>query len=360
MVVDDSALARRMITDSLANDPEIVVVGTAMDPFIARDKILSLKPDVVTLDIEMPRMDGLTFLKLIMRHRPMPVIVMSSLTNEGSAKAIEALQCGAVDVMGKPSGAYSAFSDGAILAQKIKAAAGVNLSALAQAQPTATATAALRSARADASRGAGSREIILLGASTGGTEALKRVLGGLPGNLPPICIVQHIPAQFSGAFANRLNSMCAMEVREARHGEELAPGLALLAPGGKHLLVKWTGSNYVALLNEGPPVHHQRPAVDVLFDSVVKAGGAGFATSALLTGMGRDGAQGMLNLRENGAGTIAQSERTCVVFGMPREAIALGAAQETLDLQDIDRGILRLSRRSMNIDTTSVGTMAQA
>lgn len=337
LVVDDSAVARKIITDSLAVDLDIEVVGSAMDPFAARDKILALQPDVITLDIEMPRMDGLTFLKLLMRRRPMPVIVMSSLTSEGSEVALEALQCGAVDVMGKPNGSFSAFEDGALLAQKVKAAAGAKIRSE---QPTlADRLSALNSP-------VNNRSLIVMGASTGGTEALKTVLSELPGDLPPICIVQHIPAQFSLAFANRLNSHCVMEVREAKTGDELLPGLALVAPGGKHLLVRWVGSKYVAILSEGPQVHHQRPAVDVLFDSVVKAGGANHAVAALMTGMGRDGAQGMLRLRTEGARTIAQSESTCVVFGMPREAINLGAAVEVLDLEDIAAGIVRNARRS--------------
>lgn len=340
LVVDDSAVARKIISDGLASDRDIEVVGTAMDPFIAREKILSLEPDVITLDIEMPRMDGLTFLKLIMRHRPMPVIVMSSMTKEGSEKALEALQCGAVDVMGKPNGSFSSFTDGATLAQKVKAAAEAKFSG-------DRAPAVDRIASIPAAAAPNNRALIVLGASTGGTEALKIVLSAMPGDLPPICIVQHIPAQFSLAFANRLNDLCATEVREAKTGDELNPGLALVAPGGKHLLVRWTGSKYVAVLSDGPQVHHQRPAVDVLFDSVVKAGGANHAVAALLTGMGKDGAQGMLRLRENGAHTIAQDEASCVVFGMPREAIALGAAAEILDLNEIAGEIVRQTRRGV-------------
>jgi two-component system chemotaxis response regulator CheB len=334
LVVDDSAVARTLISESLSGHPEIEVVATANDAYAARDKILALKPDVMTLDIEMPRMDGLTFLKLIMRHRPMPVVVLSSATAEGSAKAFEALQSGAVEVFGKPDGPFS-LAEGATLAQKIKAAA--------QARVQLPARPGSRSSSDyvdvfQASRSSGPlhpRALILLGASTGGTEALKAILSAMPADLPPICVVQHIPAQFSTAFANRLNSLCAMEVREARGGDELRSGLALIAPGGKHLIVRWNGSNYVALLNEGPPVHHQRPAVDVLFDSVVKNGGARHSVAALLTGMGRDGADGLLRLRKSGAHTIAQSEATCVVFGMPREAIRIGAASETIDLQHI-------------------------
>ena len=344
LVVDDSAVARTMITDSLANDPQIEVVGTAVDPYVAREKILALNPDVMTLDIEMPRMDGLTFLKLIMRHRPMPVVVLSSATTEGSAKAMEALRSGAVDVIGKPEGPFSS-TEGATLARKIKAAAHTRLQT---STPIGTHRSAIGEDHAPPNRAAEStnpRALIVIGASTGGTEALKEVLSGMPGDLPPVCVVQHIPAHFSSAFADRLNGLCQMHVREAKSGDELKPGLALVAPGGKHLLVRWTGEHYIALLNEGPAVHHQRPAVDVLFDSVVKAGGARSCAAALLTGMGRDGADGLLRLKENGAHTIAQSESSCVVFGMPREAIKIGAATEVLDLPRIAAELTRQGRR---------------
>lgn len=344
LVVDDSALARKVITDSLAPFPEIEVVGAAMDAYIARDKILALNPDVVTLDIEMPKMDGLTFLKLIMKHRPMPVIVMSSLTVEGSSKVIEALEGGAVDVMCKPNGSYSAHEDGALLAEKIRTAAQARMPKTVTAQPVA-APAVVTPRFSAPARQLNPRSLIVMGASTGGTEALKAVLTKMPGDLPPICIVQHIPAHFSTAFANRLNTLCQFEVREAKNGDELAPGLALVAPGGKHLLVKWNGSRYVALLSNGPMVHHQRPAVDVLFDSLVKAGGAENSIGVLMTGMGKDGAAGLLNLRDNGAVTIAQSEATCVVFGMPREAIRLGAAKSILDLEAIPAEVERQARR---------------
>jgi two-component system chemotaxis response regulator CheB len=355
LVVDDSAVARTMITDCLADDPEIEVIATAVDPFVAREKILSLNPDVMTLDLEMPRMDGLTFLKLIMRHRPMPVVVLSSATAEGSAKALEALRCGAVDVVGKPEGPFT-FTESAALAQKIKAAAQARLNAQTQPGSRGADHAVDFQTSLSSHPIVNPRSLIVLGASTGGTEALKAILTAMPAHLPPICVVQHIPAQFSAAFANRLNGLCQMEVREARSGEELAPGLALIAPGGKHLLVRWNGSRYVALLNEGPAVHHQRPAVDVLFDSVVKAGGARSSVAGLLTGMGRDGADGLLRLKQNGAHTIAQSEATCVVFGMPREAIRIGAAQQVLDLPDIATEMVAQSRRVANLCLEALAT----
>ncbi|HEX3799599.1 MAG TPA: chemotaxis response regulator protein-glutamate methylesterase [Verrucomicrobiae bacterium] len=336
LVVDDSALARKIITTSLAPFREIEIVGTAMDPYAAREKILALNPDVVTLDIEMPRMDGLTFLKVIMKHRPMPVIIMSSLTTAGSQKALEALQAGAVDVMEKPGGAYSAHADGTRLAEKIAAAANARIHVpsgettfirrpIVQRAPAVEADAQVVS----------SRKIILFGASTGGTEALKKVLMSMRGDLPGICIVQHIPANFSKAFADRLNQICPMEVREARDGDVVKPGLALIAPGGFHMLLKWRGNHYKIELSQGPAVHHQRPAVDILFDSAVRAGAGAETVAAVLTGMGADGAAGLLRLRETGARTIAQDEETSVVFGMPREAIRLGAAQQVLPLERI-------------------------
>ncbi len=366
LVVDDSALVRKIITTSLASVPGIEVVGTAPDPYIARDKLLALNPDVMTLDLEMPRMDGLTFLRLIMKHRPMPVVVFSSLTGPGSSKALEALQAGAVEVLGKPGSAFSAYEDGNRLAEKIRGAAQARVRPSSptppQPAPTEVRQASTEARHASAEvrrvepgvaqpqvapavpplrRAPGPRELILMGASTGGTEALKEVLRALPGNLPGICIVQHIPAYFSRAFANRLNELCEMEVREAQHGDEIKAGLALVAPGGQHLCVRWMAGRYVAELNEGPQVHHQRPAVDILFDSAAKAGAGPHSQVVLLTGMGADGARGMLVLRQAGATTIAQNEETCVVFGMPREAIRMGAAQKVLPLGHIAAEIVR-------------------
>ena len=336
LVVDDSALARKIITSSLAPFADIEVVGTAVDPYVARDMILELNPDVVTLDIEMPRMDGVTFLKVIMKHRPMPVIIMSSITPAGSVKALEALQAGAVDVMEKPGSPHSAHAAGARLAEKIRVAAGARVWARAD----DGALPARQPARAIGPRGTGlrpipGRRIILLGASTGGTEALKTLLTSLRGDLPGICIVQHIPAYFSKAFAERLDQICPMEVREAAHLDIVQPGLALIAPGGRHMLLKWRADHYVVELNDGPPVHHQRPSVDIMFDSAVKAGAGPHTVAAVLTGMGADGAAGLLRLRQAGAATAAQNEETCVVFGMPREAVRLGAAQRVLALSNI-------------------------
>jgi two-component system chemotaxis response regulator CheB len=352
LVVDDSAIARKVITESLADFPEIEVVGTAIDPYNARDRILDLKPDVLTLDIEMPKMDGLTFLRLIMQHRPMPVIIMSSLTTAGSSKAMEALEAGAVDVMDKPSGSFSAYEDGSRLAQKIKAAACARTrrAALDVAgrtnRPVGTTPAAVKSH--GQGRSYHPRSLILIGSSTGGPEALNQLLPTFAGDLPGICIVQHIPAYFSKALAERLNHKCQLEVREAVKGDIVTPGCALIAPGGYHMILRWTGAHYLVELGVGPQLHHQRPAVDVLFDSVVKAGGSDHSTSVILTGMGSDGAAGLLRLRQAGSYTIAQDEESSVVFGMPREAIRLGAVDHVLPLDrmgaEIEKSVARLVR----------------
>ena len=383
LIIDDSAVIRKVVSEALANDPEIEVVGTAIDPYIARDKIVQLKPDVLTLDIEMPRMDGLTFLKIIMEERPLPVIIMSSLSKTGSHHAIEALRLGAVDVLGKPGGSYSFGDLGPQLIGKIKAAASARLrkpaptrtpfkkpsatppasSAIASPKPAPASTAsihtrppipvaapaALPSRRATppilpgnrpparAAIPAGlhhPRRLILLGASTGGTEALREVLTALPGDLPGIAIVQHIPAHFSKAFADRLNTICAFEVREAIDGDKLTPGLALVAPGNFHMMLQWAGDAYRVRLSDGPMVWHQRPAVDLLFKSAADLAGAQ-AIAGILTGMGKDGAEGLLRLREKGATTFAQDEATSVVYGMPKVAWENGGAQRQLALDHV-------------------------
>jgi len=332
VIVDDDALVRKIIATSLARYPDIEVVGSAPDPYVARDLILQLEPDVVTLDLDMPRMDGITFLKILMKHRPMPIIIMSSYSEANSKNAIEALQAGAVDVLSKGE------ITGALLAEKIRAAAQARMRPVPNGAPvTRPATPAIRAPRTPGTRQFPERKIILLGASTGGVEALKEVMTSLSDDLPGIGIVQHIPARFSETFANRLNQVCAMEVREARHGDVLHRGLALVAPGGFHMLLKWNSTQYVVELGQGPKVHHQRPAVDILFQSAVRCGAGPHASAALLTGMGADGAAGLLQLREAGARTIAQDEATSVVFGMPCEAIRLGAAQHVLPLASIGR-----------------------
>lgn len=338
LIVDDSSVVRKLASDALSADPEIEVVGTAIDPYMARDKLRELSPDVLTLDLEMPRMDGLTFLRLLMEHRPMPVVVMSSLTQHGSDHALEALRLGAVDFLGKPSGSYSFGELGAQLIAKVKAAAIARVrpaARIATTPPIKPTTAA-----ASSSQHHHPRSIILLGASTGGTEALSAVLTHLPADLPGIAIVQHIPAVFSKNFADRLNTLCAFEVREAVDGDRLKPGLALIAPGGFHMMIQWAVDHYHVRVTDGPPIWHQRPAVDLLFKSAADSGAGSHAIAGVLTGMGKDGAEGLLRLREKGATTFAQDEASCVVYGMPKAAWECGAAQEQLPLDRIAPFIL--------------------
>lgn len=366
LIVDDSAFVRKLVTEALAHDPAIEVVGTAVDPIFARAKIAQLKPDVITLDIEMPRMDGLTFLREIMETRPMPVIIMSSLSKAGSDQALEALRLGAVDVLGKPGGSYSFGDLGPQLCEKIKAAAVARVrprgappafappapkprppGAIANTGAVRVAPAPLEREPAQriASTAAHSRHnprrVILLGASTGGTEALRVVLTQLPAGLPGIAVVQHIPPVFSKAFAERLNNLCAFEVREAVDGERLSPGLALVAPGNHHLLLQWAGDGYRVRLSEGPPVWHQRPAVDILFKSAVEAAGAN-AIAGVFTGMGKDGAEGLLQLREKGALTFSQDEASSVVYGMPKVAWEMGGSRKQVALADAARHLVAL------------------
>jgi len=345
LIVDDSAIVRKMVSDALSKDPEIEVVGTAIDPYVARDKILELTPDVLTLDIEMPRMDGLTFLKIIMEHRPMPVIIMSSLTQAGSKYALEALNSGAVDVLAKPSGSYSVGQLAEILPARVKEAAAAKIKFKTVKETAAHEAAKTTAGKPSIQTPMGSkfhpRQLILLGASTGGTEALKEVLTQMPNGLPGICIVQHIPAYFSKTFADRLDELCQFKVREAQNGDRVEPGLALVAPGGFHMTVKWYGDHYKVHLNEEAMVCHQRPAVDVLFNSGAKEAGK-YVTSAILTGMGKDGAEGMLNLRKAGARTLGQSEETYVVYGMPRAAAECGAVEKVVHLQEMPKNLVDL------------------
>ncbi|MFP5276116.1 MAG: chemotaxis response regulator protein-glutamate methylesterase [Acidobacteriota bacterium] len=340
LIVDDSAIVRKVLADALSSENDIEVVGTAPDPFVARDKILSLHPDVITLDIEMPRMDGVTFLKKLMHYHPLPVIVISSLGNASSRAALEALEAGAIDVLAKPGGPQTVGELRLSLAAKIRAARIARLrTPLHEPQvPVSTPTAS------NSPKSFPATSVIAIGASTGGTEAILKVLMNFPENCPGVVIVQHIPAVFSRSFANRLNEICPIRVREAEDGDKLEPGLALVAPGNFHMLLRRSVSGYHVEIKDGPMVCFQRPAVDVLFHSAAEAAGP-HVTAAILTGMGSDGAQGMLALKKAGARTIAQDEGSCVVFGMPREAIRQGAVDQVLSLAAIPHAILAESRR---------------
>ncbi len=333
LIVDDSAIVRKILSDTLSADPGIEVVGTAPDPIVAQEKIARLHPDVLTLDVEMPRMDGLTFLKQLMATRPMPVVMISSLGQASSRVALEAMQYGAVEVIAKPGGPYSVGDLERDLPYKIRAAAAARVGA-----PVARPTPPVPNRMPNVNR-ADRAAIIALGASTGGTEALRQVLVQMPKDSPPIVAVQHIPPVFSRAFADRLDGCCQMQVKEAQDGDEISWGRVLIAPGGFHLSIRRQGSGYRAVVATGPLVCYQRPAVDVLFDSVAREAGK-HATGALLTGMGSDGAKGLLQMKQAGARTIAQDEQSCVVFGMPREAIRLGAAGKVLPLQQIAQALL--------------------
>lgn len=334
-VVDDSALIRQILTEIIQRTSDMVVVGTAADPFAARELIRNTAPDVVTLDIEMPRMGGLEFLEKLMRLRPTPVIMISTLTEQGSDAAVRALALGAIDVIGKPKldvvRGMEAYADE--LCEKLRTAAHAKLrpSAL-QVTPALSADSVLRMRSRPLLPT--TEKIIAIGSSTGGTEALKVVLSGFSATSPAILVVQHMPEAFTRAFAQRLNSVCQMQVKEAEHGERALPGYAYVAPGHSHLLLARSGSHYVLELNQGPPVNRHRPSVDVLFRSVANVAGRN-ALGAILTGMGKDGAQGLKEMRTAGAWTVAQDEASCVVFGMPKEAIQLGAVDKIVALDRV-------------------------
>ena len=338
LVVDDSAIVRKIFTQELSKHDDIEVVGTAPDPYVARDKILRLKPDVITLDIEMPRMDGLSFLRKLMKHYPIPTIIVSSLSRKNSETALEAIESGAVDVLAKPGGAYSVGDMSIQLIEKIRAAAHARL-----------APAVPKSTPAPTALGAGfsnvlkhtTQKMLVIGASTGGTEALKAVLTQMPSNCPGIAVVQHMPPRFTKAFADRLNQLCQIEVREAQDGDGILPGLALIAPGNYHMLLRRSGARYYVEVKDGPLVCHQRPAVDVLFRSAARYAGAN-AVGIIMTGMGKDGAAGMLEMRVAGAHTVAQDENSCVVFGMPKEAIQQGGVEHVVSLEEIPPTILKI------------------
>ena len=327
LIVDDSATVRKILTTELSRDPMINVVGTAPDPYIARDKIIRLNPDVITLDLEMPRMDGITFLRKLMHFKPLPVIIVSSLTREGSKLALEALDVGAVEVMNKPGAAYTVGDISIELTDKIKAAArsGVRIKTRA-AKSTAVIDRSFMAATTN--------KILAIGASTGGTQAIRHLLTEFPSNAPGTIIVQHMPENFTRAFAEHLDKLCEVTVKEAENGDIVAPGKVLIAPGNRHMLLNRFGAVYKVVVKDGPRVNRHRPSVDVLFSSTAKYAGSN-AVGILLTGMGADGAKGLLEMRESGARTIAEDEKTCVVYGMPKAAVDMGAATDVVELDKI-------------------------
>jgi two-component system chemotaxis response regulator CheB len=354
LIVDDSALVRSLLTDILRADPGIEVVGVASDAHIAREKIKALNPDVLTLDVEMPKMDGITFLKNLMRLRPMPVVMVSSLTERGADVTLDALALGAVDYLSKPKIDLAAtLKDyGDELIEKIRAASKASVRALdpRRAAMIATNMAPKAAHNTDAvlpkapppKQLRTTDRIIAIGASTGGTEAIKEVLMRLPPDTPGVVIAQHIPKAFSGPFAKRMNDCCHVTVYEAEDGQQVLAGHAYIAPGDRHLMVVRDGARYVCRLDDGVPVNRHKPSVDVLFRSVAQNAG-GNAIGAILTGMGKDGARGLKEMLDAGSRTIAQDEATSVVWGMPGEAVALGAAQHVLPLENVAAKILFLA-----------------
>lgn len=338
LIVDDSALMRKILTTLLSQDRTIEVIGTAADPYVARQKLKTLAPDVLTLDVEMPKMDGLTFLEKLMTGHPLPVVMVSSLTEQGCETTLRALELGAVDFFTKPKLDMQVGMDEQArdLINKVKAAAQARM----QRRPcNGTAVDSPRPRLLSSAMIKTTDTIIAIGASTGGTEALREVLEVLPPNTPPIVITQHMPEKFTKSFADRLNQTCQLAVKEAEDGDSVLPGHALIAPGNYHMTLARSGARYVVRLNQDPPVNRHRPSVDVMFDSVAHCAG-GNSVGVILTGMGGDGAAGLLQMHQAGAYTMAQDEASCVVFGMPKEAIKLGGVDLTLPLQDVPAALL--------------------
>jgi two-component system, chemotaxis family, protein-glutamate methylesterase/glutaminase len=346
LIVDDSAVVRRTLSEVLSSDPEIEVIGTAADPFVATERIREQVPDVITLDIEMPRMDGLTFLQKIMTQHPIPVVICSSLAEAGAQSTLKALEYGAVDIIAKPRLGSKQFLEDSrvVLCQSIKAAAAARLQNLRPTrivEPKLTADAIL--SPATHAMAETTEKVVAIGASTGGTEALKVLLETLPADGPGIVIVQHMPELFTRAFANRLDGLCRISVKEAESNDTVLRGRALIAPGNHHMLLKRSGARYYVEIKEGPLVCRHRPSVDVLFRSAARYAGQN-AVGVILTGMGDDGARGMLEMKQAGATTIAQDEATCVVFGMPNEAIKRAAVDKILPLGAVAGAILANAR----------------
>lgn len=375
MIVDDSALVRQVVSMAVANDKTIEVVATASDPLFALDKMRQIKPDVLLLDIEMPRMDGLTFLRKLMSESPLPVVICSSLAETGSETTMQALAAGAVGVITKPKSGLKSFLEDASndIISAVRAAALANVRLLVPRAGSAMAGARPPLSRPDAQQSGGSPafaamarpknstdvmlslgdpggamikttdKVVAIGTSTGGTQALEAVLTRLPVNVPGLVIVQHMPEKFTGMFSERLNSLCQIEVREAKNNDRVMPGRALIAPGGKHMMLKRSGAQYYVEVADGPLVNRHKPSVDVLFRSVAKFAGPN-ATGIIMTGMGDDGARGLKEMHDAGAATVAQDEASCVVFGMPKEAIKFGGVDRIMPLDQIPGAIVAVGR----------------
>ena len=348
-IVDDSAVVRLVVSEVLGGDPGMEVLGVAADPIFALDKMNKRWPDVIVLDIEMPRMDGITFLKKIMAERPTPVVICSSLTEKGAETTMEALAAGAIGIVSKPGIGVRRFlmeDAAAELVHAVKAAAGARVGRLAGSGPAAPVTPKLNAdailTKSDHAMKQTTERIVAIGTSTGGTQALEVVLKGLPRTAPGIVVVQHMPEKFTASFAARLNSLSQMEVREAQNNDRVVPGRALIAPGGRHMLLKRSGAQYYVEVVDGPLVNRHRPSVDVLFRSVAKFAGKN-AMGVIMTGMGDDGARGLKEMHDAGAYTVAQDEASSVVYGMPKEAVKLGAADRSLSLNAISPDIIRFA-----------------
>ncbi|MCP4679417.1 MAG: chemotaxis response regulator protein-glutamate methylesterase [Deltaproteobacteria bacterium] len=338
LIVDDSALVRQIFEQQLSKDQDLEVVGSAPDPYVARDMIIKSKPEVLTLDIEMPRMDGITFLQKLMKFYPLPVIIVSSLTPAGSELALKALDLGAIEVVCKPGAAYTVGDMAEDLAEKLKAAARIDMKKkVLISKSTSEKKPTLALAKA-------THKILAIGASTGGTVALEQILKDLPANAPGTVITQHMPELFTRSFAERLNTLTKVEVREGQDGDSVATGTVLIAPGNKHMLLRRSGARYYIEVKDGPMINRQKPSVDVLFRSVAKSAGKN-AIGIILTGMGNDGAKGLKEMQKAGAPTVAQDEATCVVYGMPKVAIDIGAADDIVALPKIPSKIIQLSKQ---------------
>ena len=354
VVVDDSALVRGLLAEIIDRQPDMTCVGAAADPLVAREMIRNLNPDVITLDIEMPRMDGIDFLSRLMRLRPMPVVMVSTLTERGADVTLKALELGAVDFVAKPKiGVTDGLRQlGADITDKIRTAAKARVHRLAAAPGETHAAPAKPVTMASLGR-LSTEKIIFIGASTGGTEATREILVNLPADCPAVMITQHMPPGFTKSYAARLNSLCRIRVAEAQDGERVLPGHAYIAPGGFHLSVERSGANYIARVQDGEPVNRHKPSVEVLFDSAARVVGRN-ALAVMLTGMGADGAKAMRSMRDAGSHNLVQDENSCVVFGMPREAIAHGAANEVLPLTQIAPRLVEWLRANAGLATSRV------